>query len=260
MRITSSQNPRIKEIKALKKAAKRRKDDLIIIEGHHEIAIALASGLAIESLYHCPELAGDNALSTLKAGQSPVYELTPELFAQIAYREHPDGFLALAKAPRLDLSDLRLSANPLLIVVEGLEKPGNLGAIMRTADAAGVDAVILADPRTDIFNPNAIRASLGTVFSVPSVQCSTRKAIEWLREKNIRVFAACLESSENYIKLDYTCPAAIVIGTEHEGLSRAWLDASDAKIKISMLGRNDSLNASVTAAVLVFEAKRQRSL
>ncbi len=184
--------------------------------------------------------------------------MAPNVFEKVAYRENTEGVIAVARPKFHSFDSLKLQKNPLLIILESVEKPGNLGAVLRTAEAAAVDAVIVCDPLTDIYNPNVIRSSLGCVFSVPIVVCRNQDAIQYLKEKNIRTYAAELKASKRYDLTDFTQPAAIVLGTEATGLTDEWISAADEKIIIPMLGSHDSLNVSASAAIIVFEALRQR--
>jgi TrmH family RNA methyltransferase len=184
--------------------------------------------------------------------------VSKEVFQKISYKDKPDGLFVLAKRPQLKIEQLKLDKNPLILVLETVEKPGNLGAILRTADAVGVDAVLLCEASTDIYNPNSIRASLGAIFTVSTLTCSNDEALSWLLKNKINIYSAELESSMDYKKPDYKKATAIVIGAEHSGLSNFWLQNAKQNIKISMKGQIDSLNASVSAAVLLYEVKRQR--
>lgn len=188
-----------------------------------------------------------------------IIEIPAELYAKVAYREGTEGMIAEVRERVLSLEDLKVSENPLIVVLEGVEKPGNLGAVLRSADAAGADAVLICDSPTDLYNPNLIRASIGAVFTVPVVCCTTRDAIRWLKKKGIHIYTAQLQDSSWYYDTDMRCGSAIAIGTEATGLTDAWREAADAHIRIPMLGRLDSLNASVSAAILLFEAVRQRN-
>lgn len=257
IKITSLQNPKIKLAQKLFKSRERKKEDLILIEGCSEINLAIESGVMIDTLFFCPALAQDKKINKEIPGDK-ILELDKELFSKIAYRDNPDGFIALAKVKRLKLNEIKLSKKPLVIVLEKVEKPGNLGAILRSADAAGVDAVILADPQTDLYQPNVIRASLGTIFSVPVATASNPEVFQWLHDKKIKSFAAVVGAKLKYMQADMSHPSAIVIGTEHEGLSDFWQDNADVGIGIPMRGKIDSLNASVSTAVILFEAVRQR--
>ncbi len=252
-KITSLQNDKVKNLVRLQKSSERKSQNLILIEGWREIDQAIDNGFVIEAFY-----LNEDKIEDLDRLSGKVYLLAPNVFEKVAYRENTEGIIAVAKPKFHSLDSLKLSKNPLLIVLESVEKPGNLGAVLRTAEAAAVDAVIVCDPLTDIYNPNVIRSSLGCVFTVPIVVCSNQDAIQYLKEKNIKSYAAELKASKRYDLIDFTKPAAIVLGTEATGLTEEWISAADEKIIIPMLGSHDSLNVSVSAAILVFEALRQR--
>ena len=255
--ITSVQNERIKEIIRLRKPRERRKQDLIIIEGKQEIELAEEAGLEIVELFYCQDFAGSKKIAGLS--EEIITPVVPAVFEKISYRENPDGFLVLARLKYLELGKIKLSQKPLIIILESLEKPGNLGAILRSADAAGVDAVIVADPKTDIYNPNVIRASLGTVFTNQVAAASTEEARNWLAKNKIKSLAATPEAKKIYTEADYKGAVAIIMGEEHPGLSKDWLEKVDEKIKIPMRGKIDSLNVSASTAIILFEAVRQRT-
>ena len=262
--INSTSNPRIRNIIKLgTNSRERRAQNTFIIEGFREISRALISGIEVKELYVCHELdkqGRSGELLDLYPGIT-IFEVGLSAFTRIAYREGSDGLIALATPRKLGLEDLILGSNPLLLILESVEKPGNLGAIMRTADAAGIDAVIICDPLTDIYNPNTIRSGVGCIFTRQIVSTTSKEALLWLKIRNINIYAAALsESAIVYHKIDFCQPSAIVMGTEATGLSVEWLDNSDAQIIIPMLGIADSLNVSTSAAVLVFEAVRQREL
>ncbi|MCF0200697.1 MAG: RNA methyltransferase [Bacteroidales bacterium] len=252
--ITSKTNPKIKNIVKLQKASERREQNLIIIEGQREIERAQKCGFEIEQLYVCQSLLRE----PLRISAHFTEEVSEEVFDKIAYREGSDGLLALARPKYKTLKEFKPKKDALVIVLETVEKPGNLGAIMRTADAAGVDAVIVADPATDIFNPNAIRASVGCIFSVPVYACSTDDCIKWLKDNGIKIYCTYLKASIDYLDADFRGASAIVMGTEATGISDAWVEAADQNIIIPMNGIADSLNVSVTTAIVTFEAVRQR--
>lgn len=254
--ITSKTNPKIKNVVKLQKSSVRREQNRIIIEGKREIERAVACGFVVDTLFVCNEILKESI--DIKA--SLVEEVSLEVFEKIAYREGSDGLLAVAIPKYADLKDFKPKKNPLIIVLETVEKPGNLGAIMRTADAAGVDAVIIADPRTDLFNPNAIRASIGTIFSVPLFACSSEECIEWLKSNSIKIYCTYLKASIDYLEADFRKGSAIVMGTEATGISDIWVEAADQNLIIPMNGIADSLNVSVTTAIVVFEAIRQRRI
>lgn len=252
--ITSKSNPKIKNVVKLQKSSERREQNRIIIEGRREIERAVACGFIVDTLFVCNDILKES----VNIAANYVEEVTLEVFEKIAYREGSDGLLAVAIPKYADLKSFKPKKNPLIIVLETVEKPGNLGAIMRTADAAGVDAVIIADPRTDLYNPNAIRASIGTIFSVPLFACSSEECINWLRENNIKIYCTYLKASIDYLEADFRQGSAIVMGTEATGISDIWVDAADQNLIIPMNGIADSLNVSVTTAIVVFEAIRQR--
>ena len=265
-RLSSPQNPRIKQLLRLQqKSAERRAQGLTLVEGLRELHIAAEAGVAVATLFTCPELAGAAgyaALPPLLAAQSPPpewLEVSRPVFEKLAYREGSDGILAVLRTPARTLAGLRLPPRPLLLVLEAVEKPGNLGAILRTADAAPVDAVLVGDPRTDLFNPNVIRASIGCVFTVPVVAAPMPEILAYLRQKHIRTYAAALApEARPYTACDFRGPTALLLGTEADGLSPATRAAADETVIVPMRGRIDSLNVSVAGAVLAFEAVRQR--
>jgi TrmH family RNA methyltransferase len=252
--ITSLQNSKVKNVVLLReKSRERNRQMLFPVEGRREINMAVSSGYVIDSLFVCPEICDASGFTARY-----VYEVNRKVFEKIAYREESDGFLAVMKMKSNSLDDINNSGAPFIIVLESVEKPGNLGAILRTADAANVDAVIVCDPKSDFFNPNVIRSSLGCVFTVKTVTSSSENACEWLKKNNITIYAAELESSQWYYDEDYTRSTAIVMGAESTGLSDFWLDNANKRIKIPMKGKVDSLNVSVSTAIITFEAMRQR--
>jgi TrmH family RNA methyltransferase len=253
--IISLQNSKIKNLVLLReKSRERNRQMLFTVEGRREIGMAVLGGYEIESLFICPEFGVKDDFHA-----KFIYEVNRKVFGKIACRENSDGLLALMKMKYNSLDNINIASNPFIIVLEAVEKPGNLGAILRTADAANVDAVIVCDPKSDLYNPNVIRSSLGCVFSVNTLACTSEHAFEWLKKNNITVYAAELESSEWYYDEDYTKGSAIVMGTEATGLSNFWLNKADKRIKIPMKGIADSLNVSVSTAIITFEAMRQRN-
>lgn len=253
--ISSLQNPKVKNlVKLNEKSSERKAQNLIVVEGLRELQLAIAAGMEISQLYFCPALGA--TILTLSAQQ--YFEVSKDVFAKVAYRENSDGYIALLKPRYYTLDSLPLTEKPFIVILESVEKPGNLGAILRTADAANIDAVIICDPRTDIYNPNAIRSSVGCIFTVPIVVSSNDEVKTWLDKSNINYYAAALTASQFYTDIDFTPSSAIVMGTEATGLSEFWLNNSTAQIKIPMEGKIDSLNVSISTAVLTFEAKRQR--
>ena len=259
-KITSLQNTRIKNIVKLGKAKERREQDLFILEGARELTLALSGGYKPDSVFVCPELFTKtdypHVLDSIT--EDLIYEVSQQVFEKVAYREGSDGLIALMKPKQHSLVDLSIKNNPFIIILEAVEKPGNLGAILRTADATQVDAVIVCDPQTDVYNPNAIRSSVGCIFTVPVAVCSSTEALAWLKQQGITSYAAELQASEWYQDVNYTTPSAIVMGTEADGLTDFWLNNADKRIKIPMRGKIDSLNVSVSTAVITFEAMRQR--
>ena len=258
--ITSLQNPAIKNIVKLSKSKERKEQQFFVSEGARELSLALQSDYQIQAVYVCREMFErtkyPDVLNSLP--DTIIFDISFPVFEKIAYRENSDGVVVLAKPKSHTLNDLKLSENPFLIVLESVEKPGNLGAILRTADAAAVDAVIVCDPQTDLYNPNVVRSGVGGIFTVQTAVCTSLEAVEWLAEKKITSFAAELQAAEFYQNVDFTQPSAIVMGTEADGLTDFWLKNAKKRIKIPMRGKIDSLNVSVSTAILAFEAMRQR--
>ena len=255
--ITSAQNPKIKNLLLLQEKSKaRREQGLFVVEGRRELEHCLEAGYKVRTLFVCPELAGDTVIPGLIRN---LIEIPENLYRKVAYRESTEGVIAEVECRDLRLEDLALTENPLVMVLESVEKPGNLGAVLRSADAARADAVIVCDPLTDLYNPNLIRASLGGIFTVPTVAASSEETIAWLKARGIRILTAQLQDSSWYYDIDMTVGTALVMGTESTGLTDVWRRAADAHIRIPMLGRLDSLNVSVSAAILLFEAVRQRN-
>lgn len=260
MLITSLQNPSVKNIVKLAKSRERKEQQLFVIEGARELSLALQSDYIVESVYVCWEMFEKTKYPGVLDGieKKNIFDVSPEVFCKMAYRENSDGVVATAKPRSHTLGDLKLSVNPFVIVLEAVEKPGNLGAILRTADAAAVDAVVVCDPQTDLYNPNVVRSSVGGIFTVQTAVCSSADAAAWLKANNISSYAAELQAAEFYQDIDFRMPSAIVMGTEAEGLTGFWLKNATKRIKIPMRGKIDSLNVSVSTAVLTFEAMRQR--
>ncbi len=255
MDITSLQNPRVKHIVKLREDKRQRqKDRLLLVEGYDEIQLAHSAGYEPRTLLTAPELTSRQI--TVSSPEN--LTVSRIVFEKMSYRDNPDGWLAVFPIPQTSLADLKLSDAPLVIVAESIEKPGNLGAMLRTADAARADALLVCDPRVDVWNPNVVRASRGTVFSVPVVECDNASALEWLKAHNIKVLAATPSAEENYYDVDLSQPVAIAVGTENEGLTDFWMNRADIKVKIPMMGRVNSLNVSVSTALIVYEAVRQR--
>ena len=285
--ITSAQNPKIKKLLALQqKSSERRSEGLFVVEGRREIEHCVEAGFEIDSIFYCSEIIGDPFVASAprddnnegaprddnnegapqddsvipsEAKESRIFEVTPSVYDKIAYRAGTEGIIAEVKARKHALEELKLGENPLIVVLESVEKPGNLGAVLRSADASGADAVIVCDPLTDLYNPNLIRSSIGAIFTVPCVACSSEECIDFLKAKGISILTAQLQDSDLYYDSDMKRGVAIVMGTESTGLTDIWRKAADAHIRIPMLGRLDSLNVSVSAAILLYEAVRQRN-
>ncbi len=266
--ITSSQNTYIKQLVQLKdKSRERKKTGTFLIEGVREISLALKGGYELETVLFYPEIFSLEQLNELTSNvrlsavetQSNCIEVSKEVYQKLAYRNTTEGILAVTKSKTNSLNDLAFeNKNPLILVAEAPEKPGNIGAILRTADAANVDAVVIANPKTDLYNPNIIRSSVGCLFTNQIATGTTSEIIEFLKSKNINIYCAALQASVDYHTQNFKEPTAIVVGTEATGLSDAWLENSTQNIIIPMQGEIDSMNVSVAAGILIFEAKRQR--
>ena len=262
IRITSVQNPRVKQAVRLRERAQRDAEGLLLIEGYREVRRALDNGVRPVALFTCPALfLGENEGTLIadaqKAG-AELLECDERVFRKLAYRDRPDGVLALAPALRARLDDLRLPPNPLILVCEHIEKPGNLGTMLRSADAGGVHAVIVCDRCTDINNPNVVRASIGALFCLPVVEASSDEALPWLRARGIRTLAATPHATKDHTAADLTGGTAIVVGSEQLGLTSRWMEEADERVRIPMLGQCDSLNVAAAATILIYEAVRQR--
>jgi RNA methyltransferase, TrmH family len=260
--ITSTQNPRVKQLVLLRERRQRDRSGLFVVEGFRELSRAVEAGIDLVSVYHCPSLyLGKNEPSLVRAAVAAgaeTVELGEAAFRRASYRDRPEGLMAVARKFDTDFDAIDLSGDPLLLIVESIEKPGNLGTMLRTADAAGVRAVLVCDPTTDPFNPNVIRASLGTLFTVPLGISDTKTATRRLRKAGIHLVAASPKTSRLHWDADYHGGVAVVIGSEQYGLSDAWVRAADESVRIPMIGSADSLNAAAAAAVVLFEAVRQR--
>lgn len=256
--ITSIQNPFIKTLLLLQEKAKARKQSgNFLIEGKREISLAIKGDYEIETILFLPELISETEAKNV-AANAELIEISKEVHQKLAYRDTTEGILAIAKTKSMQLSDLKLSKNPLILVAEAPEKPGNIGALLRTADAANLDAVIIANPKNDLYNPNIVRSSVGGLFTNQIATGSTSEIIAFLKEKNIGFYCATLQNSTSYHTQDFTKPTALVVGTEATGLTEEWRKAATQNIIIPMQGEIDSMNVSVAAAILIFEAKRQR--
>jgi len=274
--VTSAQNPKIRNLLLLQEKSKaRREQGLFVVEGRRELQHCLEAGFTVRTVFVCPEVSGDGTFpgayarigsrsdaegNVLSPETEPlIIEIPETLYRKVAYRESTEGIIAEVEVKERRLEDLELSEHPLVVVLESVEKPGNLGAVLRSADAARADAVIVCDPLTDLYNPNLIRASLGGIFTVPTVAATSEETIAWLKAHGIRILTAQLQDSSWYYDVDMSVGTALVMGTESTGLTDLWRRAADAHIRIPMLGRLDSLNVSVSAAILLFEAVRQRN-
>jgi len=270
--LSSLQNPRIKSLVRLRDRRDRDRDGQFVIEGYREISRAVESKLPMEEVFTCPELyLGVQEQQLLEEASSrcgaQICYVTKEVFQKVSYRDRPDGLIARAPKPEWGLDRWNLESDesgqgdsPIFIVAQSIEKPGNLGTLLRTADAAAVSGLVVVDRCTDIFNPNVVRASVGTLFTVPVVECSSEDALAWFRERRIRLVATSPDASESYTESDLSGPIAIVMGSEQYGLDERWLSQTDLQVSIPMAGSADSLNVAMATAVVLFEAIRQRSL
>lgn len=258
--ITSTQNSYIKQLVQLRdKSRERKKTGHFIIEGQRELGLALKGGYTLEKVLYLPELISLETLTSFVPVTVEIIEISKEVYQKLAYRDSTEGLIAVANSKTHNLEDLKwYSEKPLILVAEAPEKPGNIGAILRTADAAAVDAVIIANPKTDLYNANIVRSSVGCLFTNNIATGNTKEIIEFLKSKNISIYCAALQASQPYHLQDFTKASAMVVGTEAIGLSDAWLQASTQNIIIPMQGEIDSMNVSVAAGILIFEAKRQR--
>ena len=260
--ITSLQNPRVKAVVGLRQRSDRDERNEMVIEGYRELKRALDNQHLPKALFFCPSLfMGSNEptlMERCRAAGAELFECTPAVFEKISYRDRPEGLLAVAPQVHHTLANLHLPPHPLVVVAESIEKPGNLGTILRTSDAAGVHAVIVCDRCTDIHNPNCVRSSIGTLFSLPVVEATTDDALAWLRQNKIKILAATPKAEKEYTQLDMTAGTAIVVGTEKFGLSDRWMREADLQVRIPMLGQIDSLNVACATTILLYEAVRQR--
>ncbi|MBQ7019509.1 MAG: RNA methyltransferase [Bacteroidales bacterium] len=266
--ITSAQNPKIKGLLELQEKSKvRKRKGLFVVEGRRELQHCIEAGFEPHTLFICRDIITEKELDKVLGAieenftgmTCQIVEIPQHLYDKVAYRGGTEGIIAELKCKEMSLESLKLKKDPLVVVLESVEKPGNLGAVLRSADASGVDAVIVCDPLTDMYNPNLIRSSIGAVFTVPVATATSEETIKWLKDNEIKIYTAQLQDSEWYYDTDMKGGTAIVMGTEATGLTDIWRKAADAHIKIPMLGRLDSLNVSVSAAILMFEAVRQRN-
>lgn len=258
--ITSIQNPYIKNlVKLQEKARERKKQGLFIIEGKREISLAISSKYEFDSVLFCPKIISEKEIIQLFNQNINRIEISIEVYQKLAYRDSTEGIIAVTKTKDLSLNKIQLNKKkPLILVAEGIEKPGNIGALLRTADAANVDAVFIASPKSDLYNTNIIRSSVGCVFTNQVAQGTSEEIIAYLQKNSIDIYAATLQNSNEYHKQDFTNSAAIIVGTEATGLSNIWRTVATQHINIPMQGKIDSMNVSVSAAIIIFEAVRQR--
>ena len=259
--VTSASNPKFKLLLSLREKSRERKEKgLFTVEGRREVEHCLEGGFLVETLFACDEILGGDIPENWDGLPEDVriIHLPKTLYAKASCREGTEGVIAEVRARERGLGDIRLPMDPLVVVLEGVEKPGNIGAVLRSADAAGVDAVLVCDPLTDLYNPNLIRSSLGAAFTLQIAATSSEDAIKWLKDNKIKIFTAQLQDSLPYYDTPMTGATALVMGTESTGLTSVWRKAADGHIRIPMMGRLDSLNVSVSAAILMFEAVRQR--
>jgi RNA methyltransferase, TrmH family len=264
--LTSTQNPRVKELVHLRERRARDKSGMFIIEGYRELLRAVDSGHPIAQLFICRELfLGSNEeslIQKIKSQGSQIFSCSKPVFEKMSYRDRPDGLIAIAPQQHLGLNEMQEKllkvTSPFLVVAEAIEKPGNLGTILRSSDAVGVDGLIVCDRCTDIYNPNVVRASVGTLFTVPVVESEGKDALQWLKKNKISILAATPSAEKEFTKVDMTGPLAIVVGTEQLGLSDQWLDEADICVRIPMCGVADSLNVAMATTLLLYEALRQR--
>ena len=255
MQITSLQNERIKSLVKLRDDKRQRqRESLMLVEGRDEINLALSAGHRPQIVVTCAAL----ARQAMDFPNTERLEVTRAVFEKLSVRDNPDGWLAILPLPQRKFSDLQFKEQPLIIIAESVEKPGNLGAVLRTADAAGVDAVVVCDPRVDLYAPNVVRASRGTIFSVPCIEATNQEAFDFLKQRSIPVLAATPSAQQPYTSRDLRGPVAIAVGTEDEGLTDFWMQRADSQVLIPMVGKVNSLNLSIATALIVYEAVRQR--
>lgn len=262
MIITSLQNPRVKQIVKWRDRKDRDRDKVVLIEGYRALTRALAAGFPINEVYCCPELyQGSNEgklLAELENRGARIFQVVPEAFIKMTYRDRPEGLLGIGQQKKLTLDSITPGETPFYLVAEQIEKPGNLGTMLRSCDAAGTDALILCDKRTDLWNPNVVRSSTGVLFSMPVPEVSSREAFDWLKANNIAIMAATPHADCMYTDVDLTQPVAIAVGAEEFGLSSLWMDNANMKVRLPMMGSADSLNVATATTILLYEVLRQR--
>jgi TrmH family RNA methyltransferase len=260
--ITSLQNPLVKSILDLQqKSSARKSTGQFVAEGRREVSLAIANGYKVEQIVFCPEIYKHDPSYPVDLNiisKEILVEVSKNVYNKLAYREDAEGIILVAHSKTRTLDEVNISEQPFFIVLEGLEKPGNLGAVLRTSDAVGAAAVLMCDSKTDVYNPNTIRAAMGCTFTVPIVNCTSQQAIDWLKKNKVTIYAAALETQISYTDADFTKPAAVAFGTEKFGLTKNWTDNADTIVKIPMKGLIDSLNVSVSVAIMAYEALRQR--
>ncbi len=256
--LISHRNPKIRNFILLQKSRERSSQRLFVIEGLKEIEKASQAGYHFSTVFWCKEMISADELQKILSLSVEVFTVSKSLFSKMTYRENTGGVVVVAKQQNHDLKNIQINSSPLIIVLESVEKPGNLGAVLRTADAANADALIVCDAQTDLYNPNVIRSSIGCLFTVPVASASSEEVIEMLKAKGINIYCTALTASVPYHTIDFTKPTAIVMGTEATGLTEKWLEASAQNIIIPMSGVADSLNVSTSAAITIFEVRRQR--
>ncbi len=266
--ITSVHNPTVKNVLRLRNKRDRDRSQMYLIEGYRELSRAVKSGVPLQELFYCPEhFLGsneDSLINEIRMQGVDAIEVGAAVFAKLSYRDRPDGLLAVASQTHLTLTDLDYKVKkeppPFFLIAEAIEKPGNLGSILRSSDASGVDALMVCDQCTDIFNPNVVRASVGTLFTVPVVEVGSDEAIKWLKEHQVTTVAATPSAKTLYTEADFTGPVAIAMGTEQLGLSEKWMESADIQVKIPMCGEADSLNVAAATTLMLYEVLRQRHL
>jgi TrmH family RNA methyltransferase len=260
--LSSTQNPKIKGVVDLRERRERDRSGLFLIEGYRELSRAVIGNLKIESLFVCPELfLGVNEPTLIEQIQkkgAKIFYCTPNVFEKISYRDRPDGLIAIANQMRKTLADLDSLKEPFLLIAEAIEKPGNLGTMLRSSDAVHCDAVIVCDRCTDIYNPNVVRASVGTLFTLPVIEATSQETLDWLRKKGVSIVAATPSAKKEFTDIELKGPLAVVVGTEQVGLSSLWMEQADIQVRIPMLGVADSLNVATAATLLLYEVLRQR--
>lgn len=260
--LTSLQNAQVKEAAKLQNRRKRDETSLFLIEGYRELFRGVESGVTIQKVFICPPLfLGENEpqlIEKIRSLDGSIIECSESVFKKLSYRDRPDGLIAVAAQMKQKLVDLKLSKNPIIVVAEAIEKPGNLGSILRSADGIGADAVIVCDRCTDLYNPNVVRASVGTLFTQPVIEAQGHEVLKWLKENEIQIVATSPAAKATFTKADFSGPVAVAVGTEQHGLSKLWMEESDIQVSIPMKGTADSLNVATATTLLLYEILRQR--